>query len=519
MSKTTTFVPNVSANGVNNLSYGRYLWSDPANWTNGIPTDGDTAVVATPSYDDLASIHLANLTLQDNGSTAGLLRVTDGNLVIDQLKSDFGTSLTSDGFLGVSNQGHPVVTINSIVAGSGGILNAVGTGSVLDIKDADSGHVYGIIGARLDLYQPISAYSSVHFSGPPGTLALYNAPPVIAAQILAYDGDTIELPGAKVLDVKFNNSRLTSVTTDTGTFQFTRLNQYLITPSLQTFGAYSMTHDAVTGLEAITLLAPEVFSSTGPSLAWSNAANWSAGVPLNGDVVTASAAGVDDLASLDLSMLSDSSSLTVAGGSLSIGSYDLGGTLVADASGGQPASVKIDTTASAITAAGGSFGATGAAARFEDDSTTDRRGTYVATNGGRIDLYAAPAANSALTFAGTADTIALHGPAGVVAAALTIGAGDTIELTGTTVSGVVIGANSLAIMTDNGTTTFSNVDYRSTAASFAVSRTRPAGWRPSSSWAPRRSPPLRPGRCTRSPVPWPSIRAVRSMRRRCRRCS
>ena len=479
MSKTTTFVQAVSDNYVGtNISYARYLWSNAANWTNGIPTDGDTVVVANYGYDDIASLHLANLTQQDTSTNAGIVRVIGKELVVDQLKSDYGTSLTADSYDVTTNQTPAKVIVNSVAAGSGGVWNADGAGSVLTMGDVDTGHIYGVYaGARLEFLQGVSAYTAINFSAnaPAGTLAFYNPGPVIGALITSYIGDTVELPGSTVLDVTFVNSKLTSVTTDQGTTQFTSFNKYQTFANLQAMGAYTISHDATTGLEAIKLLAAEVFTPSGASSAWSNAANWSGGVPLNGDVVTTSVAGVDDLASLDLSGLTDAASLTVNAGSLSIGTYKLGGTLLADASSGQPASIKIDTVARCITTAGGSFGATGAGARFEDDSTTDRGGTYTATNGGRIDLYAAPAASSALSFAGTADTIALHGPAGVIAAALTIGAGDTIEVTGATVSGVAIGANSLAITTDTGTTTFNNVTYRSAATTFVATHDATSG--------------------------------------------
>ena len=472
MAKQTTFTQHVAS------ADGNYAWSNAANWTNGIPVDGDAVTTAYAGIDDLGSLHLAKLTEQITNVSAGLTRVYHGSLTVDLLDATSGTSLTADGFYGFDM---PTVTINAEAAGFHGVLGARGVGATLINNSAtDPNDLYRLLnGGRLDIaYAPQGSF----FFGSAGQnniLALHAPGAVVGATIELFVGSSLELPGSVVKDVTITDSRITSVTTDAGTVQFTNFTSSLLfnIGSSAHYGAYSTSYDAASGLVSITLLAAEAFtpSGSGPAL-WSNAANWSQGVPLNGDGLTTTFNGVDDLASLHMSTLSDGAMLSVTSGSLSVDTYKLGGTLLADGSGTtKPVSIKIDTAARAITAAGGTFGAKGPHATFEDDSTTDRGGTYTATDGGRVDLYAAPAATSSLIFAGSSGTIALHGANASTAAALTIGAGDTIEVSGKTVSGVVFGANSLTITTDTGTTSFSNVSFRSAATTFIASQDAASG--------------------------------------------
>ena len=452
---TTTF-QQVTASG------GQYLWSDPTNWTNGVPQNGDTAIIGELGYDDIASLHLATLTQRSVGSAYGGVRVIAGNLIVDMLDGSAGTGLLADTQY-LSAGPTASITINAATTGSNTeIVGAIGPGAYfVDNAPVDPGFIVLIEGARVDFHGPLSPYSDLSWgSGPNATAAIFDPGPTIAAEVSMYLGNTIELPGTTVATVTFGSQRVASITTDAGTYAFSNFAQ------ISNLGAYTFAADPATGLVAIKLLATESFNpQSGDSgvLYWSTAADWSSGVPITGDQAMDFYDSVDDLASLNLSLLEDNANLTVVGGALSVGRDQLAGGLTAT-SGGH---VVIDTTARATTGPGAVFGATGAGSTFEDDAASDLGATYTVTDGGRITIAATVNSGSTLNFAGAPGTFALRKPGASDAAALTIGAGDTIELPGSTVTSVSFGANTLTIVTDLGTTTFSNVTYRSAAAGFS----------------------------------------------------
>ena len=205
---------------------------------------------------------------------------------------------------------------------------------------------------------------------------------------------------------------------------------------------------------------------------WNNPANWSAGVPVNGDIVgTANdSVGFDNMAALSLSQLTlgtnSSAEVDVVGGSLTVATVvgtGAGGLLLADAeSAGAPVTVTVGTIASNS----GSYLAMGAGATFIDNSATDQPGSlYEVSDGGLLELAATPLSNSALWFLSGGGTIALKDPAASNAAAiLGLAAGDTLEVPGSSVSDVTgIGTDTLSITTDAGTYVFNNVTNASAA--------------------------------------------------------
>ena len=60
---TDTFEENVAA--TSGALSGDYLWSDAANWSNGVPPDGGSVIAADSSseldVDDIGSLSLSNL--------------------------------------------------------------------------------------------------------------------------------------------------------------------------------------------------------------------------------------------------------------------------------------------------------------------------------------------------------------------------------------------------------------------------------------------------------------------------
>ena len=105
--QSTTF-QQVTATG------GLYLWSTPANWTNGVPASGAKVTVDVvgggnpSSYDDIAGLYLDSLTLQEGYlSTSTSLEIGSLSFGVfpdeidsDTLLTDSTATLTIDGFSG-----------------------------------------------------------------------------------------------------------------------------------------------------------------------------------------------------------------------------------------------------------------------------------------------------------------------------------------------------------------------------------------------------------------------------------
>jgi hypothetical protein len=160
--------------------------------------------------------------------------------------------------------------------------------------------------------------------------------------------------------------------------------------------------------------------------------------------------------------------LHVAGSGLVIGTLDAasGFELYAGEAG---FSTPITVTVDSIVGSGGLAGALDPNAAFIDLSSSDPGAEYYADYGGSVTLHAAPAASSTLEFGDVSGgTIALEGLApGTYAATLGgLASGthtDVLELPGTAVSSVSFGASSLTIVTNLGTTAFSDVVYEAGA--------------------------------------------------------
>jgi hypothetical protein len=172
---------------------------------------------------------------------------------------------------------------------------------------------------------------------------------------------------------------------------------------------------------------------------WSNVANWTPAKPTDGATADVGATGYDDIASLTLASL-----LLSSGGAVFVVANSLGVTTVTGTSGselladsvalGSAAAVTVGT----IDGSGGTYGADGAGASFVDQSTTDAGETYLAENGGFVELAAAPSASSVLKFSGTGGTIALESPGASVAAPIEgLAIGDEIDLPSLAFAGTV----------------------------------------------------------------------------------
>ena len=103
------------------------------------------------------------------------------------------------------------------------------------------------------------------------------------------------------------------------------------------FTGFTTATDPATGLEAITFIGDQgtnfqQVTSTGGEYLWSNAANWTNGVPVNGGAATFNVSGLsnpsgyDDIANLSLDTLTVTSGFAAVGGSLSLGTVSVGST-------------------------------------------------------------------------------------------------------------------------------------------------------------------------------------------------
>ena len=167
---------------------GSYLWSDPKNWSNGVPTSGDSVTVpynsAGVTYDDIGSLSVAELTL-DSGENENGLEVVDGTLAI-------GTLATSNGFAEVIADPTGLVTVGSLAAGVNVDLFSYGSGALLvDSSPTDAGTVY------YDVYDG----GMVEFSsGSPTGVATFDTPQDFGGDEPGTSGGTFafESPGSVI---------------------------------------------------------------------------------------------------------------------------------------------------------------------------------------------------------------------------------------------------------------------------------------------------------------------------------
>lgn len=206
---------------------------------------------------------------------------------------------------------------------------------------------------------------------------------------------------------------------------------------------------------------------------WSDAANWSAGLPQNGGEVVVGQPIVprdyDDIANLSLSVLN------LDGGGLAPGNVAVAGTLTiasllapqfADGSVGAVFSDTLAGAANALLTIGSITGkaeiaADGAGAVTNVLAATDTGEYFDVASGGELELSARPDARSSFTYDTRGSGVfAFRDAGGVVTSRLqTVSAGDAIALPGRSVSSVVYGPSSITVTTDLGVTSFTNVGF------------------------------------------------------------
>ena len=231
---------------------GSYLWSDPNNWSAGVPGDGATVTADGSGFDDIASLSLASLNV-----TTGLSYVVANSLTVGTVTASASTALFADS----GNAPGPVTVTVGAIDTSGTSYGAIGAGSsFIDNSATDPGNSYqAVVGGLVELAS-LSDASNLEINNG-GTIALSN--PAASTGALFQDltaGDVLELPGTSVSNVSFTTNGLTVTTGGPGggTYAFTNVS-YFGTP----LSGFTATHDTTTGLEAITFTSPDVFTDTG----------------------------------------------------------------------------------------------------------------------------------------------------------------------------------------------------------------------------------------------------------------
>ncbi len=509
--QVTSFQQTTTSNIVDNgFTFGVYLWSTASNWTNGVPTNGAavTANIAgggNPSgYDDISSLFLNNLNLTSGfiavGGSANLAQ--GASLEI----STVGFGSTTASVYSDTNLGSPSATLlidGFSNTGTYGRISANGANAFTDVRSAtDPGEIYQVDGGGelvLDASPLANAGTTqagfyYQNSGPPsGTFAFRNPGSTIALPLAGVAiGDSIALPGSDVASVTYGANSII-VVTNLGTVDFTGVSYFGTHPT-----GFTVAPDAISGLERITFTSQQAtnFQQTATSnivtngftfgvYLWSNAANWTNGVPGDGAAVTANIigggnpSGYDDITSLFLDSLNLTSGFIAVGGAadlsqgatLEIGTASFGSTtasVYSDTNLGSPsATLLIDGFAN--TGTYGRISANGTNAFTDVRSAIDPGEIYQVDGGGELVLDARPLANAGTTQAGfyfqnsgtPSGTFAFRNPGATIALPLAgVAIGDSISLPGSDVSSVTYGASSISVVTSVGTTTFSNVSYQ-----------------------------------------------------------
>ena len=265
MAKTTEF----QFQGTN------FAWSQKANWTNGVPVDGDTVIVnGGAAIDDIPSLDLAVLNLNPLASTVNPSPIVEnGTLTIESLIGNSQSQLWVAPLVGgIPHTAPSEAIINGITATSTGGLQfhimAFGQATVVNNATTDPGITYNIgngatvvstgggvsSASQFDFvsYSPVSGISHSG-TGSPATIIFADPSSGTQASLFEFGpGDTLELPGTSAT-AQFNGvstsegeSGTLTVTTNLGTYSF----RSLLASGISSLG-YTTHYNSSTGLEAI----------------------------------------------------------------------------------------------------------------------------------------------------------------------------------------------------------------------------------------------------------------------------
>src|SRR5215472_11924253 len=262
---TTSFKQTTTSNIITNgFTFGVYLWSTAANWTNGVPGDGaavTTNVVGggNPSgYDDLNSLFLDSLNL-----TSGFVAVGGAADLSHGASLEIGTvsfGSTTASVYSDTNLGSPSATLlvdGFSNTGTYGRIAATGAHALTEIRSAtDPGEIYQVDGGGELVLDPAplanagttqAGFYYQNSGAPSGTFA-FRHPGITMNLPLAgvAIGDSIALPGSVVSSVTYGPSSIV-VVTNQGTVDFTDVSYFGTQPT-----GFTAAPDPITGLERIT---------------------------------------------------------------------------------------------------------------------------------------------------------------------------------------------------------------------------------------------------------------------------
>jgi hypothetical protein len=421
---------------------GGYLWSNAANWSGGVPGYGTPLAVTADGTDDLAALTMPLLTLD------AAVDVVQAGLTAEIVDVAGAARLMAAS--GVT------VTISGTINGSGGTLGADGGGAVLDnLATVDPGESYQVSnGGEVMLAASLSFQSALAYGagGDAGTFALADPTNYFGASLSnVAPGDVLEVAGAAVTSFELDaDNGYLSVQTNSGADYF--FSHVTYGPGVAGFNAAP---DPATGLLAVTFTAGDTFNDShaiAGAYLWSDALNWSAGVPAAGASVYMFASGTDDVAGLTLASLglTDSMTLDVAA-KLTVDALSIS----ANASIEIGAAATLDVAGPVIGADEGLLAADGAGSVLLDDAPGDPGETYEAGNGGTVVLAAVPSSQSTLEYGvgESPGTFVLPNPGVELTTSLEdIGPGDVLALPGTAVQDVMFDPNEdgMSVITDAG---------------------------------------------------------------------
>ena len=477
-----------------------YVWSDPDNWTSGVPVNGEDvtitpagtngSVVAPDSYDDIAgagnALTLNHLTLGNDVVLAIGGTLTVGQLVTpgsvdffsDSAAGVYAATLTINGFSGETVV-FPSFRIGAFGPRATTILNAtpfLGALGTVEYDVADGGTL--LVNASQQSttvfdYDAAPGLASFPYDSGTGTFA-FTAIATKGQLGSLYNvgtGDSLELPGSTVTAVSFGATSIT-VTTNLRTTVFT-VGSYA--PGRTPTG-FVASADLTTGLESVLFITGASTTFTPPAtpatLSWSDGGNWSDGVPQSGAAVTlaetqatgtvAQPNGVDDIAGLRLSSLTlaISSTVDIVVQDLTVDSLVAGAGshfLVADTEAANAAAhvtLTVDSVPASIPGSSISLGAVGAGAVVRVDGnlvdgnlSVTTNPLYVIGDGGEVIFDVPQDAYGKVDLGGRAGVAA--GSTGTVAFVNTpvhaptlqaFAPGDTLELPGTAIHSVIFGS-------------------------------------------------------------------------------
>jgi hypothetical protein len=440
MTKSTTFQAVEAA--TSGPYQGYYVWSDPNNWSNGLPTTGDTVNQGTYSnivVDDLSNVSIA--TLAD----------TSGYTTLWIAPSD-------------------TLTIGNVTDASGDRTSFDVYGTLIDNSPTNNngffaGNYYGLEkGGKIIIAAAAPSAEYEYFIG--GTLAFTNPAATNTATISGLAGlkEVLELPGTKVdkLVIAGSGAGGLTVTTDAGTYAFPNFTG---SPSLN----YTTAFDASTGLVAITFLpatAPKQTDTptSGPLVnqyVWSDPNNWSNSPPGDGVNVIDSTTGVDDISKLilnDLTIVNASTRLQVVG-QLTIQLLTITANVYIDSDYYLGLSLTPLLVIDSLSGTGGYISANGYGAITEIFGSSDAGENYGVSYGGEIYLNYALSASSTFSFDVTRGYLALANPGATTTTTIAgVRPEDVLELPGTTISNLSLSGTGLTVTTDISTYTFTNFD-------------------------------------------------------------